>query len=68
MQPGVTYNIPAGGWHAIAMTPADLVIIVEKARTHSCDVEYRPLTADECRQLQDLLLTEGDWRMADDLA
>jgi len=44
MKAGVTYNIPAGVWHNIAMLPGDLVIIVEKDNTHRADVEYRNFT------------------------
>ena len=47
MKPGVTYNIPAGVWHNIAMMPGDLVIIVEKDNTHRTDVEYRNFTLRE---------------------
>jgi ureidoglycolate hydrolase len=55
MTAGVTYNIPAARWHTIAMTPADLVIIVERNGTHADDVEYRPLDAAERSSLQSLL-------------
>ncbi len=41
MMHGVTYNIPSGVWHNIAMMPDDLVIILEKDNTHRTDVEYR---------------------------
>jgi mannose-6-phosphate isomerase-like protein (cupin superfamily) len=47
MKPGVTYNIPAGVWHNIAMIPGDLVIIVEKDNTHRTDFEYRNFTLRE---------------------
>jgi mannose-6-phosphate isomerase-like protein (cupin superfamily) len=47
MKPGVTYNIPAGVWHNIAMLPGDLVIIVEKDNTHRTDFEYRSFTRRE---------------------
>ena len=47
MKPGVTYNIPTGVWHNIAMMPGDLVIIVEKDNTHRTDVEYRSFTRRE---------------------
>lgn len=47
MEPGVTYNIPAGVWHNIVMMPGDLVIIVEKDNTHRSDVEYRNFTSRE---------------------
>ena len=52
MQPGVTYNIPAGVWHAIAMTPDALVLIVERSQTHLNDVRYRDLTLAEYDSLQ----------------
>ncbi|MFA5263270.1 MAG: hypothetical protein WC378_05550 [Opitutaceae bacterium] len=44
MRPGVTYNIPTALWHAIAMAPDNVVLIVEKNDTHLNDVEYRGLT------------------------
>jgi hypothetical protein len=47
MKPGVTYNIPTGVWHNIAMMPGDLVIIVEKDNTQRTDVEYRNFTLRE---------------------
>lgn len=47
MKAGVTYNLPAGVWHNIAMTPDDLVIIVEKDNTHRTDVEHRNFTQRE---------------------
>jgi ureidoglycolate hydrolase len=47
MKPGVTYNIPAGVWHNIAMMPGDLIIIVEKDNTHHTDVEYRSFSRRE---------------------
>ncbi len=52
MQQGVTYNIPASLWHSIAMTPGDVVLIVEKDGTHLGDVDYRPLSDEERRSLQ----------------
>src|ERR1041385_2755875 len=47
LEPGVTYNAPAGVWHAIAMAPHDLVIIIENANTHGDDVTYRDLSESE---------------------
>ena len=47
MEPGVTYNVPAGVWHNIVLTPDDLVSIVEKDHTHLTDVEYRDFTPQE---------------------
>ena len=55
MERGVTYNIPAGMWHSIAMSPGDVVLIVEKSNTHLNDVEYRELSAEEYEQLQCVL-------------
>lgn len=55
MQPAVTYNIPAGVWHAIAMQPQDVVLIVENSNTHLNDVEYRRLSPSELRDLADAL-------------
>ena len=37
MKPGVTYNIPAGTWHEIAMDRDAEIIIVERANTHKQD-------------------------------
>jgi ureidoglycolate hydrolase len=58
MEPGVTYNVPAGVWHAIAMTPDDLVMIVEKSHTHLHDVEYRALSRQERQEMQSNILNE----------
>lgn len=43
MKPGITYNIPAGTWHNIAMDLDAEVIIVEKDNTHIDDCIYEPL-------------------------
>lgn len=58
MHPCVVYNIPAGVWHAIAMWPDDVVWIVEKSHTHLGDVVHRELTAQECSDLQKVILGE----------
>ncbi|MGD0498446.1 MAG: hypothetical protein ABSC23_08415 [Bryobacteraceae bacterium] len=58
MRPGVTYNVPAGVWHAIAMRAEDVVIIVENANTHLHDVEYRALDETEFGKLIELLHEE----------
>lgn len=47
MEPGVTYNIPAGTWHNIGMRADARMVIVERSRTHLHDVEHRPLTQTE---------------------
>lgn len=44
MKPGVTYNIPAGTWHEIAMERDAEIIIVERANTHKQDCSYSKLT------------------------
>ena len=44
MNPGITYNVPAGIWHSIAMNREARVIIVENNNTHLNDVEYTQLT------------------------
>lgn len=37
---GVTYNIPAGCWHNIAMQEDAELLIIEKDRTHIDDFEF----------------------------
>jgi mannose-6-phosphate isomerase-like protein (cupin superfamily) len=59
MVPGITYNIPAGAWHCIAMFPDDLVMIVEKSGTHESDVEYYDLSNGEYAELQRALCVKG---------
>lgn len=46
MKLGVTYNIPAGTWHNIAMNSDAEIIIVEKSNTHNarlCLPEIEPI-------------------------
>ena len=52
IMPGLTYNIPIGQWHNIAMRPGDVVIVVEKSLTHERDFEYRDLNTPELRDLR----------------
>lgn len=40
MKPNITYNIPQGTWHNIAMTEGCETIIVEKSNTHISDFEH----------------------------
>lgn len=47
MQPGITYNIPAGTWHNIAMDTDAELIIVENSNTHLHDCIYVPLNENE---------------------
>ena len=52
MELGVTYNIPTGVWHNIAMAPDAQIIIVENNNTHLNDVEYTTLDRDACDNLK----------------
>lgn len=47
MKQGITYNIPANRWHAIAMEKDAEIIIVEKSNTHLSDVVYKILSTKE---------------------
>lgn len=44
MTQGITYNIPAGIWHEIAMEQDAEIIIVERSDTHKQDCSYSQLT------------------------
>lgn len=52
MTPGVTYNIPAGTWHNIGMSPDARMIIVERSGTHLNDCLHRPFSGDEAGRLR----------------
>ena len=52
MEPLVTYNIPKGDWHNIAMEKGSEVLIVEKSDTHLNDVSYLELSPDEIAELR----------------
>lgn len=52
LTPGVTYNIPAGTWHNIGMSPDARMIIVERNGTHLDDCLHRPFSGDEAGQLR----------------
>lgn len=43
MKPNLTYNIPKGTWHNIAMTQGCEMIIVEKSNTHISDFDHYEL-------------------------
>jgi len=51
MKPGITYNVPAGTWHSIAMDNDAMVIIVENSNTHLHDVDYIRLTSSQKNEL-----------------
>lgn len=59
MEKGVTYNIPAGMWHNIAMDKEAQMIIVERSNTHKTDCSYKDLTEEQhqtvTRLIQSLL-------------
>lgn len=40
MEPNITYNIPQGTWHNIAMKESSEVLIIEKSNTHVDDYEF----------------------------
>lgn len=47
MTPGITYNIPLGIWHNIAMDKDAKIIIVERDNTHLKDCSYIDLTKEQ---------------------
>lgn len=51
MKPGITYNIPAGTWHNVAMDSEVEIIIVEKSDTHKKDCAYWKLNGSEREDL-----------------
>lgn len=51
MELGVTYNVPAGVWHNIAMSRDCQVMITEKDRTHVNDCEYRAFTNEQLQEI-----------------
>lgn len=51
MQVGVTYNIPAGVWHNIAMDKDAQIIIVERSNTHMEDVAHKTLTDEQLQRV-----------------
>ena len=52
MKPNVTYNIPKGTWHNIAMTKGCETLIVEKSNTHKSDFEFYQLNATKLDELR----------------
>ena len=55
MEQGITYNIPKGIWHNIAMVESTELIIVEKDNTHVNDYEYFPLSDIQKNTLEKLI-------------
>lgn len=52
MRANVTYNIPEGAWHNIAMTEGCETIIVEKSNTHVSDFEHFELNEAQINELR----------------
>lgn len=55
MKKGVTYNLPKGVWHNIAMAKDAQMIIVEKDNTHLNDVIHHELSEKEIKTLKKLI-------------
>ncbi len=55
MVPGVTYNIPCGTWHNIAMNKDAKIIIVERDNTHLKDCAYIDLTREQQDEVRELI-------------
>ncbi len=51
LKPNITYNIPKGTWHNIAMVEGCELIIVEKSNTHISDFEHHDLNEAKCEEL-----------------
>jgi len=56
MKQGVTYNLPKGVWHNIAMKNDAELIIVEKSNTHVNDCTYLNLNKDQQKELHALVI------------
>lgn len=55
---GVTYNIPAGMWHNIAMDKDAQLVIIEKDNTHLQDCTYLELKESQINELKILIQKE----------
>ncbi len=55
MLPHITYNIPVGTWHNIAMSQDCEIIIVEKSNTHEGDFEFFPLSEEKKQEMEALV-------------
>ena len=51
MRVGVTYNIPAGVWHNIAMDKNAQIIIIERNNTHLEDVAHKTITDEQLQRV-----------------
>lgn len=52
MKPNITYNIPKGTWHNIAMVKGCETLIVERANTHVSDFEFYQLNEAKLKELR----------------
>ncbi len=55
MKPNITYNIPVGTWHNIAMSTDCEIIIIEKSDTHVADFEFFPLSEEKKNEMEILV-------------
>ena len=55
MKPNITYNIPVGTWHNIAMSKDCEIIIIEKSNTHVSDFEFFPLNKSKQKELRSIV-------------
>ena len=55
MKPIITYNIPVGTWHNIAMSKDCEIIIVEKSNTHEGDFEFFQLSQEKKKEMETLV-------------
>ena len=55
MKPNITYNIPVGTWHNIAMSTDCEIIIIEKSDTHIADFEFFPLSDEKKNEMEILV-------------
>ena len=60
LKPFVTYNIPAGTWHNIAMEKGSEIIIIEKSNTHLADFEYFQLRKNKQEELKRIVNCQYD--------
>lgn len=60
LKPNITYNIPVGTWHNIAMSKDCEIIIVEKANTHEGDFEFFPLSEEQKKEMETLVRNAFD--------
>jgi mannose-6-phosphate isomerase-like protein (cupin superfamily) len=55
MKPNITYNIPVGTWHNIAMSTDCEIIIIEKSETHIADFDFFPLSEEKKNEMEILV-------------